>query len=483
MQQNNTILPADTLKMYPVPDAGAVDGLWKDAVSTLGRKIVVLDDDPTGIQTVHGVSVYTNWQLESVLAGFREERPLFFILTNSRAMSCEETARIHAEIARNIAQAAALTGKDYLLVSRGDSTLRGHYPLETATLRDTIEACSSRRFDGEIIMPFFREGGRFTLNDIHYVREGDDLIPAAQTEFAGDKTFGFSQSHLGRWCQEKTQGAYQAEDMCYISLDSLRALDVEGIAARLIRVSGFQKVIVNAIDDCDAKVFVTACAKALHAGREFLFRSAASLVKALGGIADRPLLQTAELVAPDDPYGGLVVIGSHVNKTSQQLAYLQEHLPALHYIVFDQHRVLEKGGLAAETATVARLVDKCIQSGETAVVYTRRERIDLSTADGEAQLDLAVQISDAVTDVVAQLTCKPAFILAKGGITSSEIGTKALRVKRALVLGQIQPGIPVWLTDEDSRFPHMPYVIFPGNVGAVSTLSQAVSVLQQGRSC
>ena len=72
------------------------------------------------------------------------------------------------------------------------------------------------------------------------------------------------------------------------------------------------------------------------------------------------------------------------------------------------------------------------------------------------------------------------FIIA-GGITSSDVGTKALAVKKANVLGQIKPGIPVWQTGEESKFPMTPYVIFPGNVGEITTLREAVEVLTSDR--
>ncbi len=71
-----------------------------------GRKIVVLDDDPTGVQTVHDVSVYTDWSEESVLQGFQEEGNLFYILTNSRGFTEDETKKAHRQIAGNIVKAA-----------------------------------------------------------------------------------------------------------------------------------------------------------------------------------------------------------------------------------------------------------------------------------------------------------------------------------------------------------------------------------------
>ena len=90
---------------------------------------------------------------------------------------------------------------------------------------------------------------------------------------------------------------------------------------------------------------------------------------------------------------------------------------------------------------------------------------------------MSVKISDAVQSLVGRLSITPSFVIAKGGITSSDVGTKALAVKKANVLGQIKPGIPVWQTGEESKFPLTPYVIFPGNVGEISTLKEAVEVL------
>ena len=113
------------------------------------------------------------------------------------------------------------------------------------------------------------------------------------------------------------------------------------------------------------------------------------------------------------------------------------------------------------------------------VVFTRRDRLDLDTDEKDRQLEVSVRISDALTSVIEKLTARPAFIIAKGGITSSDVGTKALGVRRAIVMGQIRPGIPVWLTGPESKFPGMPYVIFPGNVGMENTLLEVVEVLME----
>ena len=327
--------------------------------------------------------------------------------------------------------------------------------------------------------PYFRQGERYTINNIHYVREGERLIPAGLTEFAKDKTFGYQASHLGKWCEEKSNGRYRAEDMIYLSLSDLRAANTDRLARQLGTAKGFQKIIVNAACDEDVDVFVTALCKAIKAGGEYLFRCAAALPKALGGVTDKALLTKDDLVRSGDRHGGMVLIGSHVGKTTRQLAALRESPLPLDYIEFNQHLVLMDHGLEKETARVAAAADESIAAGRTVVVYTRRDRLDLPACDAEGQLQISVQISVAVTDIVARLTQKPRFILAKGGITSSDVGTKALRVRRATVMGQIAPGVPVWQTGPESKFPFIPYVIFPGNVGEDSTLRSVVEQLSE----
>lgn len=467
----------DVLNGLPEIDRVGIRRTLSDALSQLGRKIVVLDDDPTGIQTVHGVSVYTTWDEKTLLDGFHEDAAMFFILTNSRALTSEQTERLHREIAVNIAYASRETGKDFLVISRGDSTLRGHYPLETETLHRALEAETGKHYAGEIILPFFREGGRYTLDNTHYVKEGNQLIPTGQTEFAQDKTFGYHASHLGKWCEEKTQGQYKAEDMIYLSLDDLRAVNIDRLVGQLCSAENFQKIIVNAADDVDVEVFTIALCKAMQAGKEYIFRSAAALPKVLGGIGDKPLLVPAELVVQGEQHGGMVLVGSHVGKTSRQLAVLRQSRCPIDYIEFNQHLVLNENGLADEVTRVSQAADAIIATGRTVVVYTRRERVDLPSDDREGQLRISVEISSSITDIVARLTARPRFIIAKGGITSSDVGTRALGVKRATVMGQIAPGVPVWQTGPESKFPYIPYVIFPGNVGEDTTLRTVVERL------
>ncbi|SNT07381.1 Uncharacterized conserved protein YgbK, DUF1537 family [Anaerovirgula multivorans] len=438
-------------------------------------KIVVLDDDPTGVQTVHDVSVYTDWSKESIAEGFAENNSMFFLLTNSRGLTSEESEEQHIEIAENIERVAKEMGKDYILISRSDSILRGHYPLETATLKEVIESRSDKRFDGEIIYPFLKEGGRFTIENVHYVHYDQRLVPAGETEFAKDKTFGYKSSHLGEWVEEKTKGEFRKEKITYISLEDLRNLKIDKIQEDLMKVEGFNKVVVNAIDYVDVKIFSLILMNAILAGKRFMIRSAAALTKVLGNVSDRELLTKNELTK-DNKNGGMVVIGSYTQKTTEQFKELSK-LQNIAFIEFNSDLVMDDVALHKEIERVIEACEEKIKHGITVAVYTKRKPLELKTNDKVEALKASIKISDAVTAIVTGITTTPAFILAKGGITSSEIGTKALKVKKAKVMGQIKPGIPVWQTDEESKFSTMPYIIFPGNVGTNTTLREIVALL------
>ncbi len=469
-------LNVSVLGTFPRIDEAAIDALLTSEIAKDPHKLVVLDDDPTGVQTVHDISVYTTWSEEAIRAGFAEENKVFYILTNSRGLTVPETTALHREIAATVARVSKETGTPYLFLSRSDSTLRGHYPLETELLREGMEA-GGMKLDGEILSPFFKEGGRFTIGNVHYVQQGAELVPAAQTEFAKDKTFGYTKSLIPEYIEEKTNGAFRAADVTCISLESLRACDFDGIEAQLMAVHDFNKICLNAVDYCDLKVFAVALYRAMARGKRFMFRTAAGLVKVMGGISDRALLTRRDMVVRETDCGGIVVVGSHTQKTTAQLNELLK-LENVVPVEFDSNKVLDGDeAFYAEVDRCVRLEEEIIRSGRTAVAFTCRKLLTLENDTKEQALVRSVKISDGVQSLVGRLKVTPAFVIAKGGITSSDVGTKALRVKRANVMGQIRPGIPVWQTGPESRFPQTPYVIFPGNTGGETTLREAVEIL------
>ena len=469
-------LSTDVLTTYAKIDETKIDQLLQKEISANQKKIVVLDDDPTGVQTVHDISVYTDWTKDSIRQGFQEKNNLFYILTNSRGFTQDETTLAHNEIAANVDAVAKELGKEYIFISRSDSTLRGHYPLETEILRTNYEKNTGCIIDGEILCPFFKEGGRFTIDDVHYVRYGNELIPANETEFAKDKTFGYRAATMPEYVEEKTKGAYPAGNVVCISLDEIHRMAIDEIEQKLLHVQGFNKIIVNAVDYADLKVFCVALYRAMAKGKVFMFRTAAAIVKVMGGVSDQPLLEREQMVRTNELHGGIIVVGSHTEKTTRQLEALKQ-LSDIRFVELDATKVTVAGELEKEVERCLALEEAWIRDGKNVCCYTSRALVTADTGNKEDELRLSVRISDAVQSLVGGLSVIPKFVIAKGGITSSDVGTKALGVKRANVLGQIEPGIPVWQTGAESKFPGIPYVIFPGNVGEDTTLRYAVEKL------
>ena len=429
-------------------------------------KWVVLDDDPTGVQTVHDIAVYTDWTKETFLEALTADEDLFYVLTNSRGLTAAESAALHKELMQNLSTAARETGARIQVISRSDSTLRGHFPLETDILQEELASQLGLTTDGIILAPFFEAGGRLTMADVHYVKQGGALVPAAETEFAKDATFGYTHSNLKEYIAEKTG---QPQDVLSVSLEMLKNRDLAAVRQILESAAG-RYIIVNATEPSDLETFAEVLHEVIAEEHSFVYRTAADFVKAVGGISSRPLLTRAEMTSQTG--AGIVVVGSHTRKTTAQLEQLKD-LPGLHLIPFDSDRVLDDT-LAEETDRVRVLAEADMRAGVTPVIYTGRSVLVLPDDTKEAALERSVKISDAVTRIVAELQETPAFIVAKGGITSSDIGVKALRVRRAWVLGQIRPGIPVWQCGAESLFPGVPYIIFPGNVGEEGTLKSIV---------
>jgi hypothetical protein len=130
-------------------------------------------------------------------------------------------------------------------------------------------------------------------------------------------------------------------------------------------------------------------------------------------------------------------------------------------------------GLAAALAqTTAALA-----AGRDTVVYTSRQLI--TSSDAAASLAIGRRVSEALVLLIRNLTIAPRYLIAKGGITSSDTATLGLGVRRALVLGQALPGVPVWQLGPEAKFPGLGYVVFPGNVGSDTALAELITRLHR----
>lgn len=458
---------AEVFASLPPQRVESLRELVREELRLSGAKLVVLDDDPTGTQTVHDIPVLTEWSVAALRREFANDLGCFYILTNSRSLGRSDAAALNREIACHLVEAAE--GRPFHVVSRSDSTLRGHFPLETDVLSEVLGP-----FDGILLVPYFEAGGRYTIDDVHYVAEGEHLVPAAETPFASDATFGYGQSNLRNWVEEKTDGAISTNQVKSISIELIRTKGIEGVESQLKALKDGSVCIINAAAPSDLEPVMLALGRAEAAGKRFLFRTGAQFVSARLGLEERPLWRP-----PKEPssVGGLVVLGSHVPKSSLQLDHLLAH-GNLSAEKLDVNQLLEQGGsLVSEQV---KSVAEHLSAGRDVVLYTSREVV--LGSDPEASLAVSRRVSEALVSVVQQLPVAPSFLIAKGGITSSDVATRGLGIKRALVLGAILPGVPVWETAAETRFPGIPYVVFPGNVGSTSALLEAVTLFQDCRS-
>ncbi|MCB9150651.1 MAG: hypothetical protein H6641_17995 [Caldilineaceae bacterium] len=459
-----------TLQQLPAEWPDSLLPHIQQSLAAGGRKLVVLDDDPTGTQTVYDIPVLTEWSVDVLATELSNALPAFYILTNSRSLPAAAAQALNREIGQNLLAAGQRAGRAFAVVSRSDSTLRGHYPAEV----DALAAALGQDVDATLIIPFFLEGGRLTINDVHYVAEGDELILAAATPFAQDAAFGYSASNLRDWVVEKTNGRVQPAQIYAVSLEQIRTGGPQSVAQQLISLPKGSVCIINSVSLRDQEVFVAGLLAAEEAGKQFIFRTAASFVQARLGLATRPILTQQQLDMP--PHGGgLVVVGSYVPKTTSQLAALlaQGDCTAVEINVA---ALLDDNSRDAVLQEAAQTMASALAANQDVVVYTSRQLITADT--GAESLAIGQRVSDGLVALVQGLTVPPRYLLAKGGITSSDVATKGLGVKRALVLGQILPGVPVWRIGAESRFPGMPYIVFPGNVGDENAVANVVKALR-----
>jgi uncharacterized protein YgbK (DUF1537 family) len=356
------------------------------------------------------------------------------------------------------------------VISRSDSTLRGHFPLEVDSLLKTLNAGSAVR----IIIPFFLEGGRLTVDDTHYVREGDNLIPAADTPFAQDAVFGYQHSDLKEWVEEKSGGGTPAVETHSLDLHDIRRGGPLRVSELLSCCPPGSTCIVNCLSYRDLEVVTLGLLKAEKRDFHFLCRTAASYVRVRAGLETRPLLTRDELDLPEEG-GGLTVVGSHVPRTTRQLNRLLE-LPQLDTLELPVTDLLSSSTRPRVIRRLERQLTSSLRSGQDVVIYTSRGLITGGTA--AETLAIANQISDGLAAIIKNCTERPRYLIAKGGITSSDLATQAFQATRAWVMGQILPGVPVWRFGPESRIPGLAYIVFPGNVGTDTGLLDIVNGLR-----
>ena len=465
-----------------------------------GLRLGVLDDDPTGSQAVHNVQVVTVLDEKAYGAALDGPAGTCFVLTNTRSLDEPAAVEMNQRAARGLIAVAERAGVRVQLISRSDSTLRGHVMAEVAALQAVRHSVFGRGFDGVLLVPAFLEAGRVTAGDIHWARLGADLVPVGETEFARDAAFGYRASDLRDFIAEKSGGTIRPGDVASISLADIRLGGPSRVQELLAQVRDGRWVVVNATEYSDLDAVACGVLRAERDGRSFLFRTGPSFVRALLGMGPKAPLRGAQIWPPvspaagggptggptGDPAGvpagghGLVVVGSHVGQTSRQVAALNAR-GGVTGVELDVPALIRGDDVIAPAV---RQVAGALGQSDV-LLYT--SRTVLAGRDPAAGLAIARAVSAALSRVVRDTLAAasspgragPAWIVAKGGITSHDVAVSGLGIRRAEVIGQLFPGVISVLRPLEAAPEAIgrPFVVFAGNVGDEETLGEVVGIL------
>lgn len=454
------------------------------AVAASGRRLVVLDDDPTGTQTVADVPVLTTWTVDDLRWGLRQPATALYVLTNTRSLSPPDAATRLREVVGALVVAARSEGVETVVAVRGDSTLRGHYPLEPDVVAAELTARAGVHVDGVLLVPAYVEAGRLTVDSTHWARGPHGLLPVGETEFARDATFGYRASDLREYVTEKSGGRWAAQDVARVTLHDIAA-GVEAVAGILRRLDDGHPVVVDAACDADLRLVALAAMRVEAEGRVLLYRSGPSFVRARAGQAARPPLDAPAVAAlrgsPDRAAHGLIVVGSHVAQTTRQLERLRAR-EDLRVVTLDAAGASDAGRASELIRETADSVAAALVDGDV-VVQTSRALV--TGTDAAASLAIARAVSAALVAVVRAVVAQraPAWLVAKGGITASDVATAGVGVHRAWVRGTLLPGIVSLWEPIDGAARGVPYVVFAGNVGDDDALVRVVGTLREAGRC
>ena len=447
-------------------------------------KIIVFDDDPTGSQNVYGCPLLLKWDQETLARGLEHESPLLFILTNTRALPQDIAALRIREICKAFIQVYAKTNiynKELLVISRGDSTLRGHLVLEPEVINNELGP-----YDATFHVPAFLEGGRTTLNGIHYLNN----IPVHKTCFAKDRLFGYKTSDLSKLLEQKSLGMIKSKDVEILSTSKLdfasnNKRGMETLLDWLLSLNLNKQVVVDATSDEHLMIFANAI-KTLISKKKFLFRSSASLIKALADLDKNPLnsKNLASLRIRDEsglPKPGLVLVGSHVQLADNQLNILlmNQDCVGLEFPVKKIANILDQDSptslIYELELKVLNQLKMILSENKTPVLFTSREEY-LFNSNTE-RMSFGIKLAEIMARIVREVSFQIGYLISKGGITTQVLLESGLKCRLVNLQGQILPGLSVVTPESDSSY-NLPIITFPGNLGNDKTLLEAWKLME-----
>ncbi len=464
----------DLLASLPPPQRYAATGVARRSADS--AKVVIIDDDPTGSQTSTNVDILTRWDQADIARALRKPDGAFFLLTNHRGYPAEHASRILSSAVHNLAEAARTTRTAYTVVLRSDSTLRGHYPLDMNTARSQIDASGQTTPDLELHVPAFPECGRFTVHGTQWLAVDDTLVAVSDTEYAKDPIFGYTTAYLPQWLGEKSNGVVSPSRVKRIDISQLRTTSHADLSRSIANYKAGTIIVSDGAERSDLQTLAAAIMADHRVAARVIIRSGATFASIFGGVYNDSALSGGllikELHLPVHPRV-LVVVGSHVQLSTQQLSHLHESLGADFYELPTPLELSTQHGfrLISNLALQARA---SLRANTLTVVSTPRE-VDATSRAGYWLA--SSQMAKSVAGLVRDLDGEYDIIVAKGGVTSSVIITDGIRAPRARVLGQIETGVSVWRPYPGPGRHPAPIVVFPGNVGRADSLTTVVALL------
>ena len=445
-------------------------------------KIIIIDDDPTGSQTVNDCNLILRWDYETLLKGLKDSSNLLFILANTRSLSKEDVKIRLKEICsalREIMNNSSFAEEDFVLISRGDSTLRGHNFVEPDIINELLGP-----FDATFYIPAFIEGNRTTVNGNHFV----DNIPINETIFSKDKIFGFNTSNIKELICEQSNYQLDFNNIENIFIKDFEALETNQpskLFMQIEKLKNNKKVIVDIIDYSQLDKF-SSIVRSLLKKKKFLFRSAASFISSLSNVkrTQKDHIYFSQLRRKnnsDKAMKGLIVVGSYVELTTRQLNKVLE-ISLCKPIEINVFKLYEffKIGDNLNLNSLKKLIMNAIRQNlireSIPVLYTSRKTIFPTDKNDLIQFQLF--LSAFIAEIVSAIKNEIGYLISKGGITTNTIISEGLEADSVYLEGQILPGISLVTFNLLKQKGKLPIVTFPGNIGNKMSLVKALEILE-----
>ena len=446
-------------------------------------KIVIIDDDPTGSQTVNSCNLILKWDYETLLKSLKGSSNLLFILANTRSLS-ENDAKIRLkEICsslKKIMNNSLFAEEQFVLISRGDSTLRGHNYLEPFMINELLGP-----FDATFYIPAFIEGNRTTVNGNHFVSN----IPISKTIFSKDKIFGFSTSNVKELIYEQSDRQLNFNNIENIYIKDFEVLEgtqTNKLYNYIEKLKNNKKVIVDIIDYSQLDKF-SRVIKSLLNKKKFLFRSAASFISSLSNVKRNKkdniyFSQLRRKNNNDKIMKGLLVVGSYVELSTLQLNKVLEIsvCKPIEINVLKLYDFFKLEDNLRQINSLKKLILNAIRQNLSQefipVLYTSREIVSLG--DNNDLIQFQLFLSAFISEIVSVIKNEIGYLISKGGITTNSIISEGLEAESVYLEGQILPGISLVTFNLLEQKGKLPIVTFPGNIGNQMSLVKALEILE-----